>query len=183
MANERPGLPFDEVVAKHSKRLFNMILRLTQDYEDALDLTQDALIQAYRAYPKFRGESEVFTWLYRIGLNRCRRAYRKKQLQRLFLPGRRLSVEEADVQGELSQDDREDPATAARKKIVQEKVESLPRKYKEAIILKYYEDLSYEEMAQVLNVSVGTVKSRLSRARVFLEKKLKHVMDSGAFQN
>jgi len=173
MAEEKEPLNFEAIVVKYDKRLFNMIYRMLGDYEEAQDLTQEAFLLAYKSFSKFRGESDVYTWLYQIGLNLCRKFYRRRRLAQLF----RLKKEKEFIKNYLSLENLSSIESTVKenllRNLIQERVRGLPNKYKEAIILRYYQNLSYEEMAKILKLSLGTIKSRLARGRSILEKRIK----------
>lgn len=166
---ERPRLNFDEVLEKYGQKLFNLMLRLTGNYHWAEDLTQDVLLIAHREYPKFRGESDVFTWIYRIAINHHRRQARKMRI-RNWLGFEDVSSEVLSTEMEGS-----DPAEKnERTQKVAQAVASLPQDFRETVILHYFQDQSCEQIAKILDCSEGTVKSRLWRGRKILAQKLKN---------
>jgi RNA polymerase sigma-70 factor (ECF subfamily) len=158
-------LDFEEVVARYDKRLFNVMYGLTGDYHDALDLTEEAFIRAMKAYPRFRGDADPFTWLYRIALNVLKKSYRKN--------ARRAELwrEHQEKHPSPSSETRtaehavleEERAQAVRQAIAQ-----LPVAFREAITLRYIDEMSYEEISTATGCSMGTVKSRISRGKALL---------------
>jgi RNA polymerase sigma-70 factor (ECF subfamily) len=158
MENE---MKFEEVVTEHSRRLFNMVYGMVGQYDDASDITQDALCLAYKAFPKFRGESGVYTWLYTIAKNECRKHFNKKKrwgflsLQDEILPP--PPGNDCDIDSKLS---------------VRKAIAALPFDFREPIVLKYFDRMSYQEIADTMRTPVGTVRSRLARAREMLQKTL-----------
>lgn len=156
---------FEDLVAQYDRRLFNVMYGLTGDYHDALDLTEEAFIRAMRAYPRFRGDSDPFTWLYRIALNVLKKKYKKS--------ARRAELWQEHQQREPS------PAAATRTAehevleserahLVRQAIAHLPDAFREAITLRYIDEMSYEEIASSAGCSIGTVKSRISRGKALL---------------
>lgn len=177
-------LDFAEIVATYYQRVYNVILRLVEDREEAADLTQDTFVNACRAYANFRHESQVYTWLYRIALNLT-----KNRLERR---GRQRAIEGISVEAPIEvptdqeeifrqlEDYRENPESIALneelKQFIARQVQHLRRDYREVIVLRDYEGLSYEEIAAVLGCSIQAVKSRLFRARSVLRERLSHYL-------
>jgi RNA polymerase sigma-70 factor (ECF subfamily) len=170
---------FAEIIAANYQRVYNVILRLVDDREEAADLTQDTFVNACRAYDNFRHESQVYTWLYRIAINLTKNRLERRGRQRMV---EGVSVDaplEMSEQEELFrqiEDWRGDPdriaANQELKRFVAEQVGRLRGDYKEVIVLRDYQGLSYEEIADVLGCSVQAVKSRLFRARSVLRDRL-----------
>lgn len=159
----RPG--FEELVMTYDKRLFNAVYGMTGDYHEALDVTEEAFVNAYRAYGRFRGDSDPFTWLYRIALNVLKKRHRKRSRRaRLW--------DEHSVSNPPETADHATPEAAAlsneRAAIVRRAIAELPEVSREVITLRYISGLTYEEIARAAGCSVGTVKSRLSRAKAAL---------------
>jgi RNA polymerase sigma-70 factor (ECF subfamily) len=171
----REKITFEEIVKKYDKRLFNTIYWMIGDYEEAQDITQETFLLIYKALPKFRGESDVFTWIYRIAVNQCKRFRRKQKTRKFFsLDEKRMEVE-STWSGDLGIE--KNPVKGAEwremSRILREKVSSLPEYYKEAMILRYFYGYSYEEIGKTLKIPLGTVRSRLARGRKELMEKLK----------
>lgn len=173
------NLDFDALVQKYEKKIFNVIYRFLGDYEDAVDLTQETFISAYRHYDRFRGDSKVFTWLYQIARNLCINKVRQRDRQRV------LRVESLDQPRDFDNDEgmtREVPDWSHSPQIVLEDkelrqrilaaVDTLPPDYKEVVILREFQDMSYNEIVAVTGLSLENVKTRLSRARAMLRRKL-----------
>lgn len=159
-----PLLAFD-------KRLVNLAYRVLGDRDEAMDAVQEAYLQAYRAFHTFRGDAQPYTWLCRITLNECARRGRKKTTRRT----REVDLEVLREKGVEPAADAPEHAAVERGKtvsVVRAVVENLPSPYREAVVLRYFEDMSYEEIANVWGCSLGTVKSRLARAHAKLESKL-----------
>jgi RNA polymerase sigma-70 factor (ECF subfamily) len=170
---------FDRLVRERSGDIYALLYRLTDDAEEARDLTQETFLRAFQHIDRFRGEAGLKTWLYRIAINQARNRWRwwrrRKRAATLSLDapdrereqtlGARLrSTETSDPEQETLAREREMALRAALAK--------LATPYREAVILRDVEGLSYEEIAAALEISVGTVKSRLSRGRTELRRKL-----------
>ncbi len=158
--NYKQKMEFEKVIKDHSRRLFNMVYGMIGNYDDASDITQDALFLAYKAFPKFRGEAGIYTWLYRIAKNECRKHFYKKKLHTIL--SLRVEIHNSGIDNDIDSKLR-----------VRKAVASLPFEYRESITLKYFNSMSYQEIADTLQVPIGTVRSRLARGRAVLEKKLK----------
>lgn len=172
---------FDKLVLKHKNKLFNLCYRLLGDYQEANDSAQETFIKVYESLKKFRFQSAFSTWLYQIAVNTCKNklkssAYRqKKRMVSLDNPG---SPDKSQPAMEL-QDETYSPVTELEKKerlrMVQEAINTLPTEQKEVVTLRDIEGLSYEEIVEITGFNLGTVKSRLARARLDLRKKLRSV--------
>ncbi len=165
---------FDVLVLRYQHKLVKLISRYVRDPQEALDVSQETFIKAYRALPRFRGDSSFYTWLYRIGVNTAK--------NHLVAQGRRPPDTDVDAQdaerydvdtilrhhdtpeGEAYRDEVERTVVAA--------LEALPEELRTAITLRELEGLSYEEIARVMDCPVGTVRSRIFRAREAIEKRL-----------
>jgi len=155
---ERP--PFDEVVRLYERPIWALLAGAVGDEETARDLTQETFLRAFRGYPKFRGESALFTWLYAIARNVVRKHSRRERLQRLFLL--RLAREKEHTPGP----DENGPE-------VWREVRGLREPFREALLLHYFADRSVAQIAETLSVPEGTVKSRLARGRKILAGRLR----------
>ncbi|MDI6809783.1 MAG: sigma-70 family RNA polymerase sigma factor [Candidatus Eisenbacteria bacterium] len=162
---------FERLAKESQNKIFNLALKLVGDHEDALDVTQETLIRAFSAYEKFRGDSKPSTWLYRITVNEAKRLLRKRALTRLF-----AVREQQQSAGEPGLDPSPGQEREERAESVRRMLQSVPRGYREAIVLRYVENMSYGEVAKVLACSEGTAKSRVSRGLRILEKKLVPLM-------
>jgi RNA polymerase sigma-70 factor (ECF subfamily) len=156
---------FEDMVATYDKRLFNVMYGLTGDYHDALDLTEEAFIRAMKAYPRFRGDSDPFTWLYRIALNVLKKRYRKN--------ARRAELWQEHQEREPSASTETRTAEHSvleeeRAHLVRQAIAQLPVAFREVITLRYIDEMSYEEIAESAGCSMGTVKSRISRGKALL---------------
>ena len=172
---------FGLLVSKYQRKLVRLISRLIRDPAEVEDVAQEAFFKAYRALPGFRGESAFYTWLYRIGINAAKNY--------LAARGRRAPTvteydsEEAETfdDGELLRDQNTPERILMSKQIgatVNAAMEALPEDLRNAIVLREIDGLSYEEIAQIMDCPIGTVRSRIFRAREAISEKLKPLLDT-----
>jgi len=169
---------FDVLVLKYQQKLVKLIMRYVHDPADAMDVAQEAFIKAYRAIPNFRGDSSFYTWLYRIGINTAKN-YVVAQGRRP--PDSDIDAQDAeryDIESRLK--DQDTPEGMAHRdeieRTVLDAIESLPEDLRTAITLRELEGLSYEEIAQAMDCPVGTVRSRIFRAREAIDKRLRPLL-------
>ncbi len=173
---------FELLVSKYQRKLSRLLSRFVRDAAEVEDVAQEAFVKAYRALPSFRGDSAFYTWLYRIGINTA-----KNYLAAL---GRRApTVTEFDSDeaegfenGEQLRDINTPESVLMSKQIAQtvnDAMDQLPEELRTAISLREIEGLSYEEIATVMNCPIGTVRSRIFRAREAIAEKLKPLLDTG----
>jgi len=171
---------FELLVEKYQRKLARLLSRLIRDPGEVEDVTQEAFIKAYRALPSFRGDSAFYTWLYRIGINTAKNY--------LVAMGRRaptsteVEAEAAEGQdgGELLRDINTPDSVLLSKEIgdtVNAAIESLPEELRSAIQLRELEGMSYEEIAKLMDCPIGTVRSRIFRAREAIAERLKPLLD------
>jgi RNA polymerase sigma-70 factor (ECF subfamily) len=161
---------FALLVQRHQRRVFNMVLRMLQDYDDAGEVTQEAFLAAWQGLPSFRGEARFATWLYRIAYHCCLRQLERRKRERNL-----QAVIEAEqiLEGMHKEKQVEDILERrARQAIVREKMEHLPSQYRMVLILRHLQEMTYEEMAAVLSMPIGTIKSHLFRAKNLLKERL-----------
>jgi len=172
---------FDLLVSKYQRKIFRLLSRLIRDQAEVEDVAQEAFIKAYRALPNFRGDSAFYTWLYRIAINTAK--------NHLVSRGRRApTTTEADIEEAETFDDGDHlrdlntPESMLLTKQVGEAVnraiDQLPEDLRTAIVLREIEGLSYEEIAESMNCPIGTVRSRIFRAREAIAQELKPVLDT-----
>jgi RNA polymerase sigma-70 factor (ECF subfamily) len=167
ISNEERKETFEKIVKTNTARIYKMIYNMTNNYEIAKELTQDVFTSAWRAFSSFRGESSVYTWLYRIALNAVFKYRHEKARQ-----GKIVSID--DITPPLSENNPEKfVLQKSDRHLVKSLVNSLPRKFQEVLILRYYEDHDYSTIAEILNIPIGTVRSRLNRTIAKLEELLK----------
>lgn len=164
---------FKVLVERYQERIRNVIYSVLRDPEVIDDLAQDIFIKVYEALPRFRFESSLYTWLYRITINKTRDEIRKKRVRRV------ISFEslEKKAEREISERLRVEPYDFEPKEIVSAGLRALPEKFRMPIILKDIDGRSYEEIAEILECRIGTVKSRLSRGRTMLRDVLRPLLE------
>ncbi|HRP28701.1 MAG TPA: RNA polymerase sigma factor RpoE [Burkholderiaceae bacterium] len=175
---------FEMLVVKYQRRVERLIGRMVRDADLVPDIAQESFIRAYRALPNFRGDSAFYTWLYRIAVNTAKKALMELKRDPLVTQAALASREEEDetsrVENELS--DGETPESLmASKQIAQEvnaAVEALSEDLRQAITLREIEGLSYEDIAEVMNCPIGTVRSRIFRAREAIATRLRPLLDT-----
>lgn len=171
---------FDLLVSKYQRRLGRLLSRFLKDSADIDDVVQDAFIKAYRALPSFRGESAFYTWLYRIAINCGKNFLSKNNRKEIYCIGQNEKGEILDAAEQVP--DLNTPETALMNKQIVETVnlvtDRLPDELKTAIILREMEGLSYEEIAEIMDCPIGTVRSRIFRAREAIATELKPLLES-----
>jgi RNA polymerase sigma-70 factor (ECF subfamily) len=172
---------FNLLVTKYQRRLGRLVSRFVRDLAEAEDVTQEAFIKAYRALPNFRGDSAFYTWLYRIGINTAKNhllsAKRRPPSSTPVDAQEAESFDEADLLREIST-----PETELMGKqvvdAVQASLQQLPEDLRSALTLREIDGLSYEEIAEVMNCPIGTVRSRIFRAREAVAENLRPLLET-----
>lgn len=175
---------FEMLVVKYQRRIERLIGRMVRDSDLVQDIAQETFIRAYRAIPQFRGESAFYTWLYRIAVNTAKKQLVELKRDPLVSEASFANQDDGDetsrVENELS--DGETPeALLASKEIagaVNAAIEALSEDLRQAITLREIEGLSYEEIAEVMNCPIGTVRSRIFRAREAIATRLRPLLDT-----
>ena len=170
---------FERLVAERSRDVYALLYRLTADAEEARDLTQETFLRAYQSIGRFRGEADLKTWIYRIAVNQARNRWRWWRRRRrdatvsLDANGERGEQPlAASLRNEDAANPEEETLAHEREHRLREALLTLRRAYREAVILRDVEGLSYEEVAATLQINIGTVKSRIARGRLELRRKL-----------
>ncbi len=162
---------FDLLVRRYQKKIYFLAYRMVKDHDTADDIAQQTFVNAYFAIKSFKIGYSFYTWLYRICMNLSINLLKH---QRLVIPESQFDQKTSPLEKQTT---RADPLSLLASKEMEERVEkaidSLPPKYKAAFVLRIYEDLSYEEIAKTLKISLGTVMSRLFRAREKIQEDLK----------
>lgn len=165
----------DSLVRRHYKSVFNLAYRLCNNYDDAHDIVSEAFIRVYNALPNFRGDAHFTTWLYRIVRNVFLDERKKRRIRNHSSLEDLVELEDSSVARQV-EDPRPGPASelerGERSTMVQEAVLELPELQRLMIGLYHFQHCSYEEIAEVMELPIGTVKSRLNRARLALKNKL-----------
>ncbi len=166
---------FGVLVRLHQRPIYNLALRMLRDSEEAYEATQEVFLAAWQGLQGFRGQARFATWLYRIAYNYCLRVTESR---------RRDSAARAELLAESAREQRPEQRISAEhaqhaeqelREAVRAEIASLPAKYRAVLVLRHLQELSYEEMAQVMRVPIGTVKTQLFRARALLKERLEHL--------
>lgn len=176
---------FDLIVVKYQRRIERLIGRMVRDTDLVQDLAQETFIRAYRALPQFRGESAFYTWLYRIAVNTAKKALvdlRRDPVLTESALGSRDEDEEPSsrVENELTDGETPEAVLASREiaRTVNAAIEALSEDLRQAITLREIEGFSYEEIAVAMNCPIGTVRSRIFRAREAIAARLRPLLDT-----
>ncbi|BDI29989.1 RNA polymerase sigma factor [Capsulimonas corticalis] len=166
---------FNELVKRYEKPVYNFAYRLTGSYDDANDVAQDAFVRVFNAIGSFRGDASFTTWLFRITTNvflderKKAKAHPQTSLDEQMELGESAVARQIEDPGPSPEDLTEE---AERGKILQDAVSSLPEYQRTMVVLYHSQQKSYEEIAEIMDLPIGTVKSRLNRARLALKEKL-----------
>ncbi|HNR23137.1 MAG TPA: RNA polymerase sigma factor RpoE [Steroidobacteraceae bacterium] len=173
---------FDLLVLKYQHKVVKLVMRYVRIPAEAEDIAQEAFIKAYRALPQFRGDSAFYTWLYRIAINTAKNAVASRDRSPIEYD---LDLQDSDssweVQGRLRDPDTPEGLvlTEEIRQTVNSAIEQLPEDLRTAIVLRELDGLSYEEIATTMDCPVGTVRSRIFRAREAIDRRLREVFEGG----
>jgi RNA polymerase sigma-70 factor (ECF subfamily) len=173
---------FEMLVVKYQRRIERLIARMVRDVDLVPDIAQETFIRAYRAIPQFRGDSAFYTWLYRIAVNTAKKALvelkRDPLISEAALGGADDADETSRVENELSDGETPDAVLASKEvaNAVNAAIDALSEDLRQAITLREIEGLSYEEIADVMNCPIGTVRSRIFRAREAIAQRLRPLL-------
>lgn len=170
---------FDMLVLKYQHRIFGLISRYVHDADEVQDVAQEAFIKAYRALPKFRGDSAFYTWLYRIAINTAKN-YLVSRSRRP--PGSDVEIEDAEYYasgGALHEIETPENALfgAELKAVVEAAIRELPEDLRTAVTLREFDGLSYEDIADIMDCPIGTVRSRIFRAREAIDSQVREQLE------
>jgi RNA polymerase sigma-70 factor (ECF subfamily) len=170
---------FDMLVLKYQHKIFGLISRYVKDADEVQDVAQEAFIKAYRALPKFRGDSAFYTWLYRIAINTAKNHLVSRSRRP---PGSDVEVEDAEYfesGGALHEIETPENALfgVELKRVVERAISDLPDDLRTAVTLREFDGLSYEDIADIMDCPVGTVRSRIFRAREAIDEQVRVQLD------
>jgi RNA polymerase sigma-70 factor (ECF subfamily) len=170
---------FNLLVLKYQHRVLKLVGRFVSDPSEAQDVAQEAFLKAYRALGSFRGESAFYTWLYRIAINTAKNALVAQRRRPVDFDLDAQDPEAFERQAKLKESDTPEGVllTEEIRQVVEKAMEQLPEDLRTAIVLRELDGLSYEEIAEAMDCPVGTVRSRIFRAREAIDKKLKPLLD------
>ena len=177
---------FEMLVVKYQRRIERLIGRMVRDVDLVQDIAQESFIRAYRAIPQFRGESAFYTWLYRIAVNTAKKALmelkRDPTVSESALASRDEDDETSRVENELSDGETPESIMASKQiaATVNAAIEALSEDLRQAITLREIEGLSYDEIADIMNCPIGTVRSRIFRAREAIAQRLRPMLETRA---
>lgn len=175
---------FEMLVVKYQRRIERLIGRMVRDVDLVPDIAQEAFIRAYRALPQFRGESAFYTWLYRIAVNTAKKTLGELKRDLLVTESARASRDDDDetsrTENELTNGETPESLLASKEvaMAVNAAIEALSEDLRQAITLREIEGLSYEEIAELMNCPIGTVRSRIFRAREAIALRLRPLLDT-----
>jgi RNA polymerase sigma-70 factor (ECF subfamily) len=175
---------FEMLVVKYQRRIERLIGRMVRDVDLVPDIAQETFIRAYRAIPQFRGDSAFYTWLYRIAVNTAKKALvelkRDPLVSETALASRDEDDETSRVENELSDGETPESVLASKQiaAAVNSAIDALSEDLRQAITLREIEGLSYEEIAELMNCPIGTVRSRIFRAREAIALRLRPLLDT-----
>lgn len=170
---------FDLLFVRYQTKIVNLVSRYVHDREEMLDVAQEAFIKAYKALPRFRGDSQFYTWLYRIAINTAKNHLVAKSRRP---PGVDVDIDDTEYRDDASAlRERETPEAALARDQLEETIRQalndLPDDLRSALTLREFDGLSYEQIAEVMECPVGTVRSRIFRAREFVDQKVQGVLN------
>ncbi len=170
---------FDLLVLKYQHKIQKLIMRYVRDPSEALDVAQDAFLKAYRAMPRFRGDSAFYTWMYRIAINTAKNHLVAAKRRPVDFEIDTQDNEPFDASHLLSDGDTPEGLVLSEEinQTVQQAIADLPPDLRTAIVLREMEGMSYEEIAQTMECPVGTVRSRIFRAREAIDRKIGPLLD------
>jgi RNA polymerase sigma-70 factor (ECF subfamily) len=165
---------FDLLVLKYEHKIVNLVMRYVRDPETALDISQEAFIKAYRALPRFRGDSAFYTWLYRIAVNTAKNHLASQRRRPMDVELDLQDPEQYGLHAKLKETDTPEAISLSQElqELLENAIHALPEDLRTAIILRELDGMSYEEIAETMDCPVGTVRSRIFRARDAIGKKI-----------
>lgn len=167
---------FEQLISAYERKAYNIALRIMGNEEDAKDMAQEAFIRIFKSISKFKEQSSFSTWMYRIVTNVCLDEIRKRKNSKVISMDSGIETDNGEIKMELKSDSQTPEEAFQRKeniKIILDAVNELSDDYKSVIVLREMQGFSYEEISNIMECSIGTVKSRINRARKLLKDKLK----------
>ncbi|MCK5033806.1 MAG: sigma-70 family RNA polymerase sigma factor [Calditrichia bacterium] len=165
----------EELLGKYKIAVYNLVYRMVKDKQEAEDLTQETFIKTFKSLPSFNEEYAFSTWIFKIATNNCIDFFRKRKLKTYSID-KPIQYKTSEIQQDHPDTDpnaEKSMLAEERSELIKKAIDSLPKKYNEAIVLRHMKEKSYEEIAEMLNLPLGTVKARIFRAREMLNKALK----------
>src|SRR6266849_9005436 len=161
---------FAQLVQRYQRLVFNLVYRMLQQYEEATEITQETFLAAWQGLPACRGDARFPTWLYRIAYNCCLKQLEQRKRDKAL----QIALQAEQFLEDADNDQRPDAELEAhdRQALVQEHLSQLPAKYRIVLILRHLQDMTYEEMAEILTMPIGTIKTHLFRALNLLKQRL-----------
>jgi RNA polymerase sigma-70 factor (ECF subfamily) len=161
---------FSQLVQLHQRRVFNLVFRMLQNYEEANEVTQETFLAAWQGLPSFRGDARFSTWLYRIAYNCCLKQLEQRKRDKALQTA--MQEEHVLLHGNTDEQTSSELDALDRATLVREHLLMLPAKYRIVLVLRHLQEMTYEEMAEILTVPIGTIKTHLFRARNLLKGRL-----------
>jgi len=179
VAQARRGdtVAFDDLVIRYQDRVFNMSYRMLGNREDAMDVSQEVFVTVFRSIGRFQERARFGTWLYRIIVNRCRDELRRRVSVKHTRPAS-LSAGDVEPAARVGAGPVEQASARELQVLLERAIAELPEDVREVMVLRDTEDLAYEEIAAIVDVPVGTVRSRLNRARTLLKERLAPLLEA-----
>ena len=170
---------FDLLFIRYQHKILNLVGRYLRDTQDIEDVTQEAFIKAFRALPRFRGDSAFYTWIYRIAINTAKNHVVARSRRP---PGVDVDVDDAEFMdgSEVLKEPENPESVMARDQlsaVIDTAIADLPEDLRSAVTLREFDGLSYEQIAEIMDCPVGTVRSRIFRAREFIDKQIEPVLN------
>jgi RNA polymerase sigma-70 factor (ECF subfamily) len=161
---------FAQLVQRHQRRVFNLVFRMLQQYEEASEITQETFLAAWQGLPAFRGDALFSTWLYRIAYNCCMKQLEQRKRDRALQAA--MQAEHILQRRDTDERARTELEVHGLQDLIREHLSMLPAKYRVVLVLRHLQDMTYEEMAEILTMPIGTIKTHLFRARNLLKERL-----------
>lgn len=170
---------FEQIVQRYKDQLLNFAYRFLGDIEDSEDIVQETFLRIFRKKNAYKNIAKFSTWIYTITGNLAKTELRRRKKRKLFsLSGLKYEDKDYEIPDTSKRDPEEQADSVVKEEIIQEAINSLSPKFKEVVILRDIQELSYEEISSIIKVPLGTVKSRVNRARLKLQEILKDLIKS-----